>query len=61
MFFLFSIAKIVMETSEGNEYLGGLGKLGPVDGILGLGQTIDLPTSAEMLLFFPFRLKAFRV
>lgn len=50
-----------METSEGNEYLGGLGKLGPVDGILGLGQTIDLPTSAEMLLFFPFRLKAFRV
>lgn len=61
MFFLFSIAKIVMEASEGNEYLGGLDKLGPVDGILGLDQTIGLPTSAEMLLSFPFRLKAFRV
>lgn len=50
-----------METSEGNEYLGGLDKLGPVDGILRLGQAIGLPTSAEMPLFFPFRLKAFRV
>jgi hypothetical protein len=61
VFFLFSIAKIVVEASEGNEYLGGLGKLGPVDGILRLGQAIGLPTSAEMPLFFPFRLKAFRV